>query len=43
LLVNKLFVPCKQQADATVKSEGGEPMMLFLPCKQQADTTLETV
>ena len=35
----KLFLPCKQQADATLLGGVGDLFVLFLPCKQQADAT----
>jgi len=41
LLVNKLFVPCKQQADTTPNKKGYYFLQLFLPCKQQADATVK--
>jgi len=34
-----LFLPCKQQADATTIFETVNVYKLFLPCKQQADAT----
>ena len=34
-----LFLPCKQQADATVYCQLIFNQQLFLPCKQQADAT----
>ena len=34
-----LFLPCKQQADATNVFVNGKITWLFLPCKQQADAT----
>ena len=34
-----LFLPCKQQADATQYTDGNNIYLLFLPCKQQADAT----
>ena len=35
-----LFLPCKQQADATYGEHWYKTFMLFLPCKQQADATV---
>ena len=34
-----LFLPCKQQADATDTNDTIINRLLFLPCKQQADAT----
>ena len=34
-----LFLPCKQQADATKVAQFERGTSLFLPCKQQADAT----
>ena len=34
-----LFLPCKQQADATIVMVFYQLLALFLPCKQQADAT----
>ena len=36
----QLFLPCKQQADATDVDDIDSRLVLFLPCKQQADATL---
>ena len=36
-----LFLPCKQQADATLLLQLLLMMLLFLPCKQQADATVK--
>ena len=36
-----LFLPCKQQADATCQLEKLSTSSLFLPCKQQADATVK--
>ena len=36
----ELFLPCKQQADATLYMTTRFMFPLFLPCKQQADATI---
>ena len=38
-IVKELFLPCKQQADATYYHTVKDWSELFLPCKQQADAT----
>ena|GEM_PF-6582478 len=38
----QLFLPCKQQADATRILGREFNILLFLPCKQQADATYDT-
>ena len=41
-VTNELFLPCKQQADATGEEFKYIIRWLFLPCKQQADATYQS-